>query len=81
MAHFAKFIPPHSIRINSTFSSVDKFAQVEAVAYQRPDNKIALIMYNNNTNPVALTLVDDLKGTTNLQLILKILNTLVYSST
>lgn len=79
MAHFAKFIPPHSIRINSTFSSVDKSVQVEAVAYHRPDNKITLIMYNNNINPVALTLIDDLKGTTNLKLKPKSLNTLVYS--
>lgn len=79
MAHFAKFIPPHSIRINSTIVDPGT-SQVQTVAYLRPDNKVSIVLYNNDTNPIVLTLVDDLKGTTKLELKPKSLNTLVYST-
>ncbi|XP_055302938.1 putative glucosylceramidase 3 [Sitodiplosis mosellana] len=79
MAHFAKFISPHSIRISSAVINPGK-SQVITVAYLRPDNKVCVVLYNNGTNPVALTLADDLKGITKLQLKPKSLNTLIYST-
>lgn len=79
MAHFAKFIPPHSIRIDSTVVAPDP-SQLQTVAYLRPDNKVSIVLYNNDTSPIALTLIDDLKGTTKLELKPKSLNTLVYST-
>lgn len=79
MAHFAKFIPRHSLRIASTFSGSSK-SQVQAVAYQRPDDKISLVLYNNGTNLVDVTLVDALRGNTEITLKPKSLNTIIYSN-
>lgn len=80
MAHFAKFIPPHSVRIDATLlgSGVSK---VQTVAYLRPDNKVSVVLYNNDEiESVPLTVVDTLKGKTNLLLKPQSLYTLVYSS-
>lgn len=78
MAHFAKFIPPDSVRVSATFSNFDD-PKVQTVSYLRPDNKISIVLYNNDTNPVAVTIVDDLKGVAKLQLKPKSINTVVYS--
>lgn len=78
MAHFSKFLPPHSMRVDLKLSEVSE-SQVQAVAYLRPDKKVTVILHNHNTIPIDLTLVDDL-GRTNLSLKPKSLNTFVYST-
>lgn len=75
MAHFAKFIPPYSIRIDATLSG-PSVTQVQTVAYWRRDDTISVILYNNDdANEVSLTLVDRLKG----EIEPKSLNTIIYS--
>lgn len=78
MAHFAKFIPRHSLRIETTFSGFST-PHVWTVAYQRPDNKVSIILYNFGTNSVNFTLVDALKGNTKISLKPKSLKTIIYS--
>lgn len=42
VGHFSKFVIPGSVRIGSTSSEFD----VKALAFLRPDTKIALVMWN-----------------------------------
>lgn len=78
-AHFAKFIPPKSLRIDAIFLGLRK-SHVQTVAYLRPDNKVSIILYNNSTDSVNLTLFDVSRGRANLSLKPKSLNTVVYSN-
>lgn len=77
MAHFAKFIPRHSLRINGLFFGAQK-SHVQTLAYLRPDNKTTIILYNNHTNSIHCTLIDKSKGASKLILKPKSLNTIVY---
>lgn len=44
LAHFSKFIPPDSVRIHVEIFSSD--CNIQSVGFLRPDNAIALIIYN-----------------------------------
>lgn len=80
MAHFAKFIPRHSLRINTTFSGPSE-TLVQTLAYLTPDNQITVILYNNDTNIVQVSLNDPLMGgIQTLSLQPKSLNTFIYSN-
>lgn len=80
MAHFTKFIPPYSLRVDSILSGPN-VSQLQTLAYWRRDDTISVIIYNNDkANEVFLTLVDRLKGEIKLQLKPKSLNTLIYSN-
>lgn len=79
MAHFARFIPACSIRIDSMFVGPSK-SRVETVAYRRPDRRISVILYNkDDTIAVPITLIDATQRKTNLLLKPKSLNTFIYS--
>lgn len=77
MAHFAKFIPRHSLRVNAKFSGSSK-SHVQTVAYLTPYDKIVIVLYNNDTNSVDFELRDALKGKTTLSLKPKSINTIIY---
>lgn len=80
MAHFAKFIPRKSIRIDATLLGND-VSQVQTVAYLRPDKRISIILYNNdNVDSVSLTVIDALKGKIPLLLKPQSVYTLIYSN-
>lgn len=79
-AHFSKFITPGSIRIDAKLYGVSS-SDVQATAFQRPDDKIAIILYNNSTeNAIDLTVRDTSYRAIKLNLRPKSINTLVYST-
>lgn len=77
MAHFSTFIPPGSARIFSNTVQLQTI-NVLSVAFLRPDDKISMILYNNNTAAVQLKIVDTFKGFIFVKLKPKSINTLIY---
>lgn len=79
MAHFSKFIPPGSIRIEAKLTGQNTSA-ISALAFSRPDKKIAVVLYNNDTQTtVPLSIQDKITGTMKIKLKPKSINTLVYN--
>lgn len=79
MAHFSRYIPPGSIRIDTNICGAHKDA-VQSVAYWRIDGKTSIILYNSAEHGVDLTINDENKGTAKITLKPKSLNTIVYST-
>lgn len=79
MAHFSKYIPPGSKKIQTNIRGAQsKF--IESVAYLRPDKRISVILYNNHIDTAIDLDVNDMnKGSTTVHLKPKSLNTLVYA--
>lgn len=79
MAHFSKFIPPGSIRIETKLTGQNTSA-ISALAFSRPDKKIAVVLYNNDTQTtLPLSIQDKITGTMKIKLKPKSINTLVYN--
>lgn len=79
MAHFAKYLLPESHRIETNIAGADE-SYIRSVAYLRPDNLIAVVLYNNHTEKaINLNVFNDLNGITSLLLEAKSLKTLIYS--
>lgn len=78
MAHFSKFILPGSMRIEATLKGIPS-TFVQTLAFLRPDNKIAVILYNNRSNVIDLTIKCDPKKVFSIKLKPKSINSLVYS--
>lgn len=79
MAHFSRFIPPGSVRIDvkvtGTYSSV-----VFAIGFLQPDRTISVFLYNNDPERIIdVTVKDDMQVTLNIRLKPKSLNTLIYA--
>ena len=53
MGHFSKFIPPNSIKIDST-----QLDSIESVALQRPDGAILLVVLNKNDHAISFNIED-----------------------
>lgn len=79
MAHFSRFIPPGSIRIDTSISGMNSDA-VKTVAYLRRDSKISIILFNSSNETVCLTIYDEYKGMTEITLNARSLNTIIYST-
>lgn len=78
MAHFAKFIPSGSRRIDTDISGEQEWFQT--IAFLRPDKKVTVVLFNNHTSEAAKVSINDRsKGKITLQLKPRSLNTLVYS--
>lgn len=78
MAHFSKFIIPGSVRIEATLSGISsKF--VQTIAFLRPDDKVTVILYNNCSNVVDMTIKCAPKRAFSIKLKPKSINSLVYS--
>lgn len=79
MAHFSKFIPTGSIRIGTTLTGHGSRA-LRIVAFQRPDNRITVVIYNNAARKtVCLEVRDKLCGTVVIRIKPKSINTLIYA--
>lgn len=79
MAHFSKFIPSNSKRIDASIDG-PLASKLQTIAYLRPDDRVTVIIYNSDdSNPVQFTLVDDSNGQIDLLLKPRSLNTIVYS--
>ncbi|XP_031621875.1 putative glucosylceramidase 4 [Contarinia nasturtii] len=78
-AHFTKFILPGSKRIEAHVSG-DNVDNLSSLAFLRPDRKVAIIFYNKHTlYTISLRIYDESKGTIDLQIKPKSLNSLIYS--
>lgn len=79
MAHFSKFIPTGSRRIEtSTFGKRNE--AVQTIAFLRPDKMVTVILHNTSANEtITVNAVDESKGMIQLRLKPKSINTLVYS--
>lgn len=79
MGQFAKFIHRDSLRIDHKFSGSDA-GSIQALAYLRPDKRVAVIVYNNGTDPVDVTLNDPMIGMAKLSFKPKSLSSIIYLS-
>lgn len=77
MAHFSKFIPSGSVRIDAT---INVNSTANALAFLRPDNKITIIIHNNGTEAVDLMIHDKLMGGFSITVKAKSINSLVYAA-
>ncbi|XP_055295218.1 putative glucosylceramidase 4 [Sitodiplosis mosellana] len=79
MAHFSRFIPPKSVRIDTKLIGIH-VQQVQTLAFLRPDKKISVILYNNNTlQSTYLKIMNWSKGLALIELKPKSINTFIYS--
>ncbi|KAK7486771.1 hypothetical protein BaRGS_00021918 [Batillaria attramentaria] len=78
MGHFSKFLPPGSIYLEMTASPAP--AGVKAVAFRRPDAKIAAVFLNMDNSPVTVSVHDPDSGYINLLLPALSLKTLIWHS-
>lgn len=79
MAHFSRYIPPGSIRIDTNICGAMKDS-LQSLAYWRLDGKTTVILYNSSDQTVNLTINDEYKGTANITIKPRSLNTIVYST-
>ncbi|XP_031621874.1 lysosomal acid glucosylceramidase-like [Contarinia nasturtii] len=79
MAHFSKFIPAGSTRIDAKISGCMSDKLLTA-AFLQPNKKITVIIYNDELRSVGLTVNDKTKGKVNIKLEPKSINTLVYDT-
>ena len=91
LGHFSKFVPRESVRIDSV-SNLNK--NIEVVAFQRPDNGTTVVILNKsvilfwcsvllsyfyrNESAVPISLVDESRGTAQLELSEKSITTILY---
>lgn len=78
LAHFSRFIPPGSVRIQANLSPF-RNSDVLALAFQRPDKRITVVAFNNGTHPIRLAVNEKMMGKINVQLKPMSINTIVYA--
>lgn len=79
MAHFSRFIPPGSIRIDANICGIHSKV-VKSLAYVRKDSKIVVILFNTADHSVDLNMEDELKGSAPIELSPRSINTIIYST-
>lgn len=75
LGHFSKYFTPGSKRIDTQSSS----SNVQTVSFQRPDDKIAVLIFNPKTHSVDIILDDRISGKIQINIPPKSVHTIVYS--
>ncbi|EDW43362.1 GM26520 [Drosophila sechellia] len=75
IGHFSKLVPEGSVRIDAVPSNVN----LDSVAFLRPDNKIAAVLFNSGRADLDITLVDSIRGQFVVNVPAKSIHTLLYS--
>lgn len=75
IGHFSKLVPEGSIRIDAIPSNVN----LNTVAFLRPDNKIAAVLFNSGRADLDITVVDSLRGKFIVNVPAKSIHTLLYN--
>ncbi|EDW84359.1 uncharacterized protein Dwil_GK13189 [Drosophila willistoni] len=75
MGHFSKLVPEGSVRIEASPSNVN----LDSVAFERPDKKIAAILFNSGRADVDITVDDSVRGSFIVNVPAKSIHTLLYS--
>lgn len=78
MSHFSRYILPGSTKIDAMFCGPNN-SNVQAIAFRRPDAKIAILLHNLADQSSRITLFDKRTGEVKLTLKPKSINTIVYS--
>lgn len=78
MAHFSKFIPIDSIRIDVTLTGW-KSRIIKTVAFLRPDNKITIVLYNQSDKTKIISFTDESRGSFELILKARSINSFVFA--
>lgn len=79
MAHFSRFIPPDSVRIDANLIGINA-QQIQTLAFLRPDKKVSIILYNNNTlQSNYVKIISWTNGLALIELKPKSINTFIYS--
>lgn len=74
LAHFSKFVSPSSIRIDVNVNNNN----IKSLAFLCPDSSIAIILYNNGVRTITVGLTDEMRGSMEIRLLPKSINTLIY---
>lgn len=78
IAHFSKFIPPGSVRIESTLNGF-RCGQIKAIAFLRPDEKVCIVLYNTSDKTKMISFTDDVRGSFELQLKPRSINSFMFA--
>ena len=62
MGHFSKFIPPDSVRVGMKLTPAND-TNLWITTFKTPDNAIAVVVLNQHTEEVELTITDPNSGT------------------
>ncbi|XP_046474643.1 lysosomal acid glucosylceramidase-like [Neodiprion pinetum] len=76
IAHFSKFIPRESVRVELSMSQDE--TSVKSVAFKTPENETVLVIYNMSTEEQQVTVYDPERGNFTLQLPFKSIQTILY---
>lgn len=74
LAHFSRFIPPGSVRIG-----ISDDVHVKSVAFQTPDDKIVIVLYNMLGDERNVVIKDPKRGNINLELPKYSIHTIIYT--
>lgn len=77
LAHFSKFIPPGSIRIEASLNGYES-GNIKTVAFLCPDNTITVIFYNHSNKPRLIEFTDSLRGSYEIKLDPSSITSFVY---
>ncbi|XP_063215740.1 lysosomal acid glucosylceramidase-like [Bacillus rossius redtenbacheri] len=75
IAHFSKFVVPGSHHVKSVLTQT---TNLEAIAFQRPDNMMAVVLHNLGATQLEVVLKDSHKGEKTLQLPAYSVSTVLY---
>ncbi|XP_031621155.1 lysosomal acid glucosylceramidase-like [Contarinia nasturtii] len=78
LAHFSKFIPSDSVRIEAELSGFRAF-NIKTVAFLCPDNSVTVILYNHSDKLRIVDFTDDLRGSYEFRLEPRSITTFVYA--
>ncbi|KAL7727277.1 hypothetical protein ACLKA6_016030 [Drosophila palustris] len=75
IGHFSKLVPEGSVRIEAIPSNVN----LDAVAFLRPDDKIAAVLFNSGRADLDINIVDSVRGNVRLNVPAKSIHTILYN--
>ncbi|XP_060649580.1 lysosomal acid glucosylceramidase [Drosophila nasuta] len=75
IGHFSKLVPEGSLRIEAIASNVN----LDTVAFLRPDNKIAAVLFNSGRAALDIVVVDTIRGNVTLNVPAKSIHTILYN--
>lgn len=80
LGHFSKFIPPGSVRIESTLAGSRSWSvYVKVVAFLCPDNTVTIILYNQSNKQRIIEFTDDLRGSYEIRLEPRSITSFMYA--
>ena len=76
LGHYSKFIAPDSVRVELTANKTP--GGFEFIAFERPDNSVAIVVYNSGGNPVEFAINDPANGKVTLTIPAESIQSYIY---